>query len=350
MIEFSCQNCGHKINAPLNQAGRSCLCPKCKSVVFIPWQEPPPESAEEKTDQPKVDSKFSDRDKLLLDIPIEEETPAQPAEQTTPPVLPEVSEKICQQAKELRRELGMGPIEPPQFRKYPWFFDIFLYPINISGVIHLLAFVFLPWLITAFISLLSFFIPPVAGQFFGYMTRLLTLPVYAVFYGYVCYFITHCVTDSSQGGLRVPDIGTAEAFDIGDIISQIFLILGCVAVCFGPAAVYYFFTKRTDLWFWLLVSYGTFFLPMVFLAGAMFGNVNALNPILVVGSILSAFSPYCALVIFFGAVGGFISVILPELMPGGIILSGIRFYSLFVLAHVSGRFYWRYKDKLSWEV
>jgi hypothetical protein len=141
-----------------------------------------------------------------------------------------------------------------------------------------------------------------------------------------------------------------ETFDAGDLISQIILLLGCVAICFWPVAVYYVLTERTDLWFWLLSVYEVLFLPMSFLRGVMFDSFDALNPIQIILSICSTFIPYCGLVVFFLAAGGFTTLILPRLPLWAFLLSGIKFYLIFVLAHRLGWFYWWHKDKLNWGI
>ncbi|MHC4324603.1 MAG: hypothetical protein ACYSUX_10050 [Planctomycetota bacterium] len=234
--------------------------------------------------------------------------------------------------------------------KLPWIIDAFLYPISASGMINLAVFVLVPefvsFLIVVLVSLLSPFLQ------FGtpYIIRFLTLPFYIIFGCYVVYYVAHCVVDSTKGNRRATDLPMANIFSAGDLVAQAILLLGCVAICFCPAAFYYLFTKRIDYWFWVLLAFGGFFFPMFFLRGTMFDSFDALNPIEIFRSIFSTFLPYCGLVLFFMALGGFAVAALLRLPIWRFLRACIIYYLVFVLAHRSGWFYWWYKDKLKWGI
>jgi len=232
--------------------------------------------------------------------------------------------------------------------KLPWLVDAFLYPISASGMINLAVFVLLPRLVSFLVGLLAAFLSPFLREGTGYIITFLTVPFYIVFWCYVCYYIAHCVIDSSKGNRRASDVPIANTFDAGDLVAQVILLLGCVAICFCPTAFYYIFTRRIDLWFWVLLALGGFFFPMCFLRGVMFDCFDAMNPIEIFRSIFSTFLPYCGLVLFFMALGGFAAVVLLRLPLWGFLRMCIIFYLVFVLAHRSGWFYWWYKDKLKW--
>jgi hypothetical protein len=232
--------------------------------------------------------------------------------------------------------------------KLPWLIDAFLYPISASGMINLAVFVFLPIFVSFLLGLLARFLSPLLGFGTSYIIRFLKAPYYIVYGGYVCYYIAHCVIDSSKGSRRASDVPIANTFDAGDLVAQVILLLGCVAICFCPAAFYYLFTKKIDSFFWFLVALGSFFFPMFLLRGVMFDSFDALNPVEIFRSIFSTLLPYCGLVLFFMAVGGFIVMVLPRLPLWRFLCLGILFYLVFVLAHRLGWFYWWYKDKLGW--
>ncbi len=232
--------------------------------------------------------------------------------------------------------------------KLPWLVDAFLYPISASGMVNLAVFVLLPRVIAFLVGVLAAFLSPFLQFGTRYIILFLTIPFYIVFICYVCYYIAHCVIDSAKGNRRASDLPIADTFDVSDLISQTIVLLGCVAICFWPVAVYYVLTQRTDAWFWLLSAGGTFFLPMSFLAGVMFNSFDALNPMRVVRSIGRAFLSYCGLVLFFYAVGGLIAVALPRLAMWAFARQSIQIYMAFVLAHRLGWFYWWQKDKLGW--
>ena len=242
--------------------------------------------------------------------------------------------------------------EPPLAEecKIPWLINAFLYPISASGMVNLAVFVLLPRLVSFLGRILAAFLSPFLQFGTSYIIFLLTAPFYIVFGCYVCYYVSHCIIDSSRGRRRASDVSLANTFDVGDLISQVILLLGCVAVCFWPIAVYYILNQRTDVWFWLLATYGIFFLPMSFLAGVIFDSFDALNPLLIIRSIYRTFLPYCGLVLFFYAVSVFIVEVSPRLPVWAFVRRFIEIYLAFVLAHRLGWFYWWYKDKLDWGI
>ena len=163
-----------------------------------------------------------------------------------------------------------------------------------------------------------------------------------------------------------------DAPDKSDLISHFFLILGAVAFCFWPAVVYYAFTNRTDVVFWLLSICGVFFFPMALLAAVLFDAIHALNPIVITASIIRTLPRYLGLVLFccisFALVAAVISNIhglsAPQSAMGMIyylrMLINYFFSAAFIYkgvllaylgmvgAHLLGRFYWWNKDKLDW--
>jgi hypothetical protein len=234
--------------------------------------------------------------------------------------------------------------------KLPWIIDAFLYPISAAGMIHLAVFVFLPIVFSFFINLLTWCLEPIFGLGTSRFTGLLTLLFYIVFFLYMFYYLNYCIFNSSKGNRRASDAPVLDTFGIGDFVSQVILILGCIAVCFWPVAVYYILIRQKEVWFWLLLACGIFFLPMSLLRGVLFDAFAALNPIEIFRSIGSIFLPYCGLVIFFFAVGGFIATVVPRLPLWHFILATVRFYLIFVLLHRLGWFYWWHKDRLDWGI
>ena len=232
--------------------------------------------------------------------------------------------------------------------KLPWLIDAFLYPISASGIINLAVFVIIPKFISLLVSVLASLLAPFLQFGTPYITTLLTLPFYIVFGCYVVYYVAHCVIDSTKGHRRATDLPIANIFSIRDLVEQTILLLGCAAICFCATGFYYLFTRRIDLWFWVPLAAGGFFFPMCFLRGVMFDCFDALNPIEIFRSILSTFLPYCGLVLFFMALGGFAAVVLFRLPLWGFLQTCIILYLVFVLAHRLGWFYWWYKDKLGW--
>ncbi|MEJ2703199.1 MAG: hypothetical protein P8Z79_12225 [Sedimentisphaerales bacterium] len=234
--------------------------------------------------------------------------------------------------------------------KLPWLVSAFLYPISASGMVHLVVFVIVPLLISAFIRLIVYFLQPHLGLATGEITEPVAIILYAIFYSYVCYYVADCVIGSSRGHRRAADLIMPNTISIGDFVSEAFIIIGCAAICVSPVLLYSIFVKRHDLWFWVLSAYGIFFLPMALLRGITFSAFDALNPIEIVRSIYRVSWSYCGLVLFFSVVGGFIAVVIPRLPFWEFLKQAIKFYLVFVLAHRLGWFYWWHKDKLDWGI
>jgi hypothetical protein len=235
--------------------------------------------------------------------------------------------------------------EPPLERKskLPWFVDVLLYPVSLHGLIQMGIFLFLLFLI----DLLGPFALSML-QNYGSMVILL---LRALLVSYIAYYFGYCVFDSSKGGRRAPDIRPEHIPDMGEFVLQLFLVLGCVAVCFWPMAVYYIFAGRTDSIFWILAGFGGVFFPMALLRGVLFDAFDALNLISIVGSIFKTFFAYCGLILtlcVFGCLVALIFWILRRLPIPGFVSIAVNLYLLFIVAHLVGGFYWWNKDKLDW--
>jgi hypothetical protein len=299
---------------PDDQAGRTGRCPRCKSKVVVPAATQP--------ETPETVSPHKPTLSDLLDLP----APAQ-----TTPSQSQADEVVTSEAGESHpASLPVDPLaEVIEESRYPWFIDALAYPVSSSGAVNIAVFVIVPQLVAFVVGLLARFIAgalPAGGA--GYLTTLLTAPFYIAFGCYVCYYIAHCVIESSRGQRRASDVQIARTLSFGDLLSQAILLIACVAVTCWPVAVYYVWTEQTDTWYWLLGAGGIFFLPMAFLAGVIFDSFAALNPLLIVQSICRTF--------------------LPRLPIWPFLRLTVRMYLLLVLANSVGRFYWRNRERLDW--
>ena len=227
----------------------------------------------------------------------------------------------------------------------PWFIDIFLYPFNLAGVAHLIG-----------LWLLLFLFCPLVIALLGLGIEYIPV-VYFLSVAYTLYYFAECIRDSAGGSRRAPDLRASPAKpDRWDYISQLLVMVGSIAACFSPVAVYYIVTERSDLIYWLILACGGFFFPMVLLAVVLFDSFNALNPILIIGSIFRTLPPYCGMVLFFYA-GAllFMKIDSPvnrfRLLPVvPFLIKGMQLYMIFVAVGLLGRFYRRFEKKLNWEV
>ncbi|MHC4751512.1 MAG: hypothetical protein ACYTFW_16780 [Planctomycetota bacterium] len=236
-------------------------------------------------------------------------------------------------------------IGPVGNHRLPWIVDVFLYPLNLAGIIHLIG-----------LWLLIFLLCPLVIALIGLGTEYIPV-VYLLPVAYSLYYFAECIRDSAAGGCRAPDFWMHPAeSDKWDCVLQLLVVLGCIAVCFWPVAVYYIVTERSDLIYWLLLACGGFFFPMALLGVVLFDSFNTLNPILIIGSIFRTLLPYCGMVLFFYA-GAllFMEIDSPVnrfwLLPAvPFMVKVVQLYMIFVAVGLLGRFYHRNEKKLNWEV
>jgi len=223
-------------------------------------------------------------------------------------------------------------------------FDLLLYPFSLTGTITLVAMIGLPILL----GLLGTF---------GPLRLLLRSWPSLMFNGvvglYIGWYLAECVYDSAKGGTRAPQaLGTAG--DIYDTWSRV-SYLAAVYILYGlPAALYWMIAQRFDAVFWALAAWAIVFLPMGLLAMVVNDSVSALNPLFLLDSIRRVFVPYVGLLVLLVAMAG-LCWLLPTVLSQGIppmwfalLALIVSAYSLFLFAHVLGRFYWRHRDQLDW--
>ncbi len=356
-IKFHCENCGRKFSVPQIHAGKKGKCPKCKNIIVVPKVQTT-SSVTEQTNAgaPEASSKSSVDDSALPVMPQKDKIQDLPLSQ------PDISEKTADYEQELEEEYAEKTATLTQ-RKLPWPIDIFLYPLSISGLIHLVIFLCAPILISLAYQFLLDYIWPVGD--------LILAILYVLFVGYVLHYLSWCVIDSTKGGLRAPDMNLQSSPAKGEMVECTGIFLACIAVCFWPGAVYYIFTRKTDLLYWLLAAIGLLFFPMALLAGCLNDSISGLNPMLIIKSVIKTFPAYFPVVIFFAGFFVVLSIVIPPLPQSKGLESrllylsqviNVFFSSRYALrstgfiylamtgAHILGRFYCRCKDKLDWEV
>ena len=335
-IRFLCKSCGKKISVPEVYAGKKGKCPKCKSLIVVPRATGSSVTADRHTSDVKISPKNTHWDGLLLDTPQKREVPAEMTEQDS------TYEDLYGLGQTVEQRLRAEQDEQTGERKLPWLIDIFLYPVSVPGLINLAIFIGVPLLVSAVMFLL------------GPLAFTLTIPIIIVnilIRLYMYWYFAECIRDSGVGGLRAPEtLGNSP--DLGDMFSQTISIVACIILFLGPVGFYHLFIHKTDLIYWILLGYGVFFFPMGLLAVVMFNSSSGFNPFVIIGSIFSTFFQYCGLIIVFCGFG-----LLTQIGPGAHtsrVLAFIFFcgniYLIMVAAHLLGRFYWRYQEKLNWEV
>ncbi len=336
-IHFACRFCGHKSRVAKVHAGKKSKCPKCQNALIIP-QLPVALAQEPEAVTLKRDPEPASFQQRRAETPTESELRLQP------PDLRDTAYTDPRAIEVFRDSFSTRPDDqPPARRKLPWIIDVFLYPANKPGLITLAIIIFIPMALNLFAGLVG----P-----FGFIVLILAFPVNVVIAIYGYWYTAECIRDSAMGGLRAPET-FSETPGFAELFSRLLLIFGCLAVCIAPAGFYFGYTRANDLPLRIILGCGLFIYPMMLLAILMFDSASAMNPLLILASVFSTFFQYCALVaVYFGA--SYCIVRVMALIRTSSVLSVLAdiasLYLMMVAAHLLGRFYYKYQDKLNWEV
>jgi len=323
LIHFTCQQCGQKIRIAEIHAGKKAKCPKCKNTFVVPK----PSSASS--------TKPGDFDLIFQDGPEEKASFEEPA--------PEI--KADQKAEDLRKleELaGTKEPEPVTRRKLPVFIDVFLYPANFNGLKVLGFIIVIPLLIH-----LGGMLPGAAGILVSAIGGVVKYCIGIYVYWYFCECIRESANDTRRAGLLF-----ANCPDLLAMGWQMIKLFGCNVLLVFPVSLYFVLTRKTDVIFYLLLLYSVFFFQMGLLAITITDSIISLNPVFLIRSVCRTFLPYCGLTLLFCIVMVFFGIIRPILSDTVLqvyILYTVYIYLFLVAAHVLGRFYFRYQDKLDWD-
>jgi hypothetical protein len=328
-VRYSCENCGYKSTVSENYSGKNIRCPNCYYIIFIPKAD--------KTSSTQADSNYSTYDSSLLNV---QEQNILKHQQTQEYIAAELASETAEEDEEEPPE----ETDPAAHRKAPWFIDIFLYPFNKSGLKHLALFILVPPLFDAIMEAL----PAV----FIYLVLIARLIVHVLIILYTYWYLAECIRESAGGWVRAPlGFGGLPAFR--DMFGQLVNIIGCLVVCFAPFVLYMLSAQKADIIFWLLLIFAVSLFPMALLAVTMFDSGRGFNFRLIFKSISNTFYPYCGLVLFIVLTVVLISLIPLEGLESPLwncIVRAVVIYAVLIGAHLLGRFYWRYQDKLNWDI
>ena len=164
----------------------------------------------------------------------------------------------------------------------------FRYPLQGDGVILLVA------------GTLFYFLLNLRGFGLGGLAigASLTLGFFGA--GYLLAFLTSIVTTTAAGEDHLPD--WPDFSDWSDIVNPFALGIGTLLGCFLPAILFAVFAQGQVRVYGLAASLGlgALYLPMAFLGVAMFDNLGALDPRLVLRSIVRVYREYAVVCAFLG--------------------------------------------------
>jgi phage FluMu protein Com len=338
-IKFRCKHCGQEIGVPEIHTGKNGKCPKCKNIVVVPKAEnAAPAAGKSNFSDSEVSKKYSGLDHALFDIPPELPTANQQSSQDS------VSEKGIEELEKADEGLGKDKTEQIGDRELPWIIDIFLYPVSFWGLVNLAIIIGVPELMDFLQKIMIIQLSCLFG--------LIALIIKVVVFLFMYWYFAECVRDSADGGLRAPNV-RGDVPGALDMFLQMMNIIGCLLVFFMPFVIYVLIARRIDVIFWLLLLYAVFFFPMALLAIVVLDTPLGLNPRLIYNSISNTFRQYCGLVLLIVAAILLIGVLGQKAGESGNLAFFVRcasIYLVFVAAHLLGRFYWLYQEKLNWEV
>lgn len=201
------------------------------------------------------------------------------------------------------------------------------------------------------------------------------------FYRY--WYISECIRDSADGQIRASET-VATTPGLWELFLIFLRLYVCIIVLSAPIYYYLLNSRGVErsfsslfsftlffLWtvvtevgksgitFHVLLFFAVFFFPITILSVVMFGSLRGLNPVLIVRSLLCIFVPYCCLIVLLCV--SWLPVILMRRFIVTQVVSGhhglilylprtVSIYLMLVGAHLLGRFYWKYQEKLDWEV
>ena len=337
MIEFYCEYCGQKISAPKVHSGKKFRCPKCRNSVDVPQAGSTGPAADQSNGVESQNAlKYSNYDLTLLNIREKVEIRNLADSQSD---VSEESGGVKQDSGEKKKQ-----VENAAKRKFPWLIDIFLYPFSSPGLKNLAIFVGLPPLM----FVLLFILPGMLVCLFS----IARLVVNCLIILYMFWYFAECIRDSADGWVRAPQ-GMGALPDMSDLLRQMMHAIGCLMFFLVPAVIYIGITGRIDNYFLLLLGIAVFFYPIGFLSVILFDSVSGFNPRVLARSIYNTFFPYLGLIflyVFFAWLIWRMLLVGQDSILRIFVMRFVVFYTAFIVAHLTGRFYWRYREKLQWNL
>lgn len=365
MIRFDCEHCGQKIRVDGKAAGKRGRCPNCKQPITVP--DLPQD--ELKLIEDSVDSKQQSVEPMVhyecgmcrkvLSAPIKEKGNIKkcphcggfvevPDPHKTPAA--DVDDKIQLQSRPtveddyadpLKRKISVAVENKPK-RLLPIFLDVFLYPLNRSGLLMLLAFTLAPIILYP-------------AAFLGVFGPLLYLGLMICAWAYMFWYFSLCIHKSAEGCVRAPDTFSEDMnVEMIDMIFQLLRTILLVIICLLPPFIYRAITEDAGFAFYGILAGCTFFLPMMLLASVMFDSFwAAWNPRIILGGMFGSFFGYLVLVVvFYIPIGLYLYISQlgreQENLALALMLNACSTYLIMVSSHLLGWYFYKNEEKLYW--
>ena len=200
---------------------------------------------------------------------------------------------------------------------------------------------------------------------FAFIYGLVALILLTIFgTGYLTAFLRRVITSTVDGDEEMPEWPEMQDFS-SDVFAPFMQLIGTVIFCFAPMiglTVYALGGSHGDsAWLgWATTAamlFGCVYFPMAFTAVAMTDSVLAVNPMVIIPSIMKVLRQYVLTVVVLAAIllarwllHRLLDRILPIPLLPTIITSLIGLYLLVVEMRILGLLYRSNKDRLGWYV
>lgn len=210
---------------------------------------------------------------------------------------------------------------------------------------------------TIFLGLVDFLrgASRVGGMFL--MMRGLLLQI--IFFGYLFAYMQNVIQSTARGDEKEADLPDITNF-LEDLLIPCLQLLVTVLLSFGPVIAVLIWSYNSEdntagMALIPAVILGCLYFPMGFLAVAMFDTVTALNPMVIVPSILKLPGQYLVACLLLAAAfavrwfgHGLLKTVIPVIIVPDIISSFIGLYILTVQCRILGLLYFTNKPRLGW--
>ena len=170
----------------------------------------------------------------------------------------------------------------------------FAYPFAKGGALFLILGTIVFWLVDLFMMVVRFV--PMLGA-----AALVILLIFS--WGWLFAYVQKIVVSCSNDEDVLPDWPEIASFG-EDLVQPFLSCLGTLAVCFGPAVLYSYFSGKYDFapfLFYPLFLMGIIYLPMALLVVSLTGSAKSANPFVVLPAILKIPKDYAWVCLFFMA-------------------------------------------------
>ena len=220
--------------------------------------------------------------------------------------------------------------------------DAFLYPVRGRGKYMLVA-----WGVFVTVANIVAFM----ASFFGII-------IIALLVIYQFAYLIRIISSTAAGETDPPDWPElTDAWD--DILHPLLLVIATLIICIFPTLIYLVKVTSSranpseDPITFALMCLGVLYLPMGLIAVALWETRTALNPILIITSIIRVM-PFYVVAAFAGVSVFAISIVisryvnLPIPIIGPVVSGAVSLYFLMVEMRICGLIYWCHEEKLAW--